>query len=61
METIYAVLLIVISSTGDIEVSTIGEYTQDSKTVCDAAAGLAESTALVTGVTNAKAVCFPVN
>jgi hypothetical protein len=60
METIYAVLLIVISSAGDVEVSTIGSYTENGKDLCVAAAALAESTALVAGVTNTKAVCFPV-
>ena len=61
METIYAILLVVISGVGDIEVSTIGRYTEETKGVCDAAARLAVSTAEVNGATRAKAVCFPVN
>jgi hypothetical protein len=60
METIYAVLLIVISNTGDVEVNTIGSYTENGKDLCVAAAALAETTAVIGGVTNAKAICFPV-
>lgn len=62
METIYAILLIIISSTGDIEVSTIGRYSQESKNVCDSAATLIEVSTKNIGVpTNAKAFCFAIN